>query len=85
MATPPKTAPTQVMIVEGEVATRSLIAEKLRSLGLRVVEAADAKEVSVYLRGGEPVDMIFRDIQLAPGSLEEAELGYASSARGKAR
>lgn len=62
------------MIVEPEVAIRALAADKLRELGLRVVEAANADEASSYLRAGAPVDLIFRNIQI-PGVSDDARQG----------
>ena len=49
MASELKPAPPQVMVVEAEVAIRTVVADKLREVGLRVVEAANAEEASLYL------------------------------------
>jgi PleD family two-component response regulator len=65
MASELKPAPPQVMVVEAEVAIRTVVADKLREVGLRVVEAANAEEASLYLKAGAPVDLVFRDIQVA--------------------
>ena len=59
-----KPAPIQVMIVEAEVSTRTIAADKLRQAGFRVVEAANAHEASTYLNAGRPVDLIFKGAML---------------------
>jgi CheY-like chemotaxis protein len=64
MASNLKPASARVMIVEGEVSVRTIAAEKLRQVGLSVVEAANSEEASLYLKAGAPVDLVFRDIQV---------------------
>ena len=64
MASRLKPAPMQVMIVEAEVATRTIVADKLRQAGFCVVEAASAHEASTYLNAGRPVDLIFKGVML---------------------
>lgn len=54
----------QVLLVEAEVTTRTIAADKLRDAGLRVVEAASTVEADAYLRRGEPVALILRDVQV---------------------
>jgi CheY-like chemotaxis protein len=68
MASQLKSAPTQVMIVETEVSTRTIVADKLREAGFCVVEAASAHEASTYLNAGRPVDLIFKGVMLGPSA-----------------
>jgi CheY-like chemotaxis protein len=68
MAPQLKPAPTQVMIVEADVSTRTIVADKLRQAGFRVVEAASTHEASTYLNAGEPVDLIFKGVALGPSA-----------------
>ena len=56
------------MIVEAEVSTRTIAADKLRQAGFRVVEAANAHEASTYLNAGRPVDLIFKGAMLGPST-----------------
>jgi CheY-like chemotaxis protein len=68
MAFQRKPAPTQVMIVEAEVSTRTIAAEKLRQAGFCVVEAASTREASIYLNAGRPVDLVFKGVMLGPSA-----------------
>jgi CheY-like chemotaxis protein len=68
MASRLKPDPMQVMIVETEVSTRTIAADKLRQAGFRVVEAASAHEASAYLNAGRPVDLIFKGVMLGPSA-----------------
>jgi CheY-like chemotaxis protein len=68
MASQLKPAPTQVMIVEAEVSTRTIAADKLREAGFSVVEAASTHEASTYLNAGRPVDLIFKGVILGPSA-----------------
>jgi CheY-like chemotaxis protein len=64
MATQLTPAPTKVMIVETDVSTRTIAADKLRQAGFRVVEAASVHEASAYLNARGPVDLIFKGVAL---------------------
>lgn len=69
MASEPKPAPAQVMaaqvmIVEAEVSIRTIVADRLREFGLRVIEAASSEEAAAYLRDGAPVDLVFGAVQM---------------------
>lgn len=61
------------MLVEDETLIRALLAEELRNLGLRVVEAATADEAWSYLSAGGQAHMVFSDIAM-PGSMNGVEL-----------
>jgi CheY-like chemotaxis protein len=74
MSSGAKPASKRVMIVEAEISVRTLAAEKLREAGLRVVEAANDDEAAVYLRNGDPVDVVFRGAELT-GDLQAAAEG----------
>ena len=71
MAAQLEPAPTQVMIVEADVATRTIVADKLRQAGFRVVEAASTQEASTYLNAKKPVDVIFNGVVLSPSAKDQ--------------
>jgi len=54
-----------VLVVEDDVLVRLAIAAHLRDVGYRVVEAVTAEEARAAMSGGEPVMLIFTDINLA--------------------
>jgi CheY-like chemotaxis protein len=56
-----------VLIVEDDLTLRATSAEILRSEGYRVREASGPREALEILRGTDPVDLIFSDMQLPPG------------------
>jgi CheY-like chemotaxis protein len=68
MAPQLKPAPTQVMIVEANVSTRTIVADKLRQAGFHVVEAANTHEASTYVNARRPVDVIFNRAVLNPSA-----------------
>lgn len=57
-----------VLIVEDEVLIRMATADHFRSKGYRVIETETADEAVLVLQTGEPVDVVFADVQL-PGSM----------------
>jgi CheY-like chemotaxis protein len=65
--------PAQVLLVEDEVMIRALLAEELRSVGLAVIEAANADEAWDYLTAGGKADLLFSDVTM-PGSMDGVEL-----------
>lgn len=68
----PCVVPT-ILYVEDEVLIRAFVAEGLRDEGFHVVEAANADEARTYLIAGDPVDLVFTDIDM-PGSTNGIEL-----------
>ena len=69
----PSPTPGQVLLVEDDVLIRVLLAEELRSAGLRVIEAANADEALSYFHTGAEIDLLFSDVQM-PGSMNGVEL-----------
>lgn len=68
----PRTA--RILVVEDEVLTRAFIAEELRLVGFRVIEADRADDALTYIKAAvEQVDLVFSDIQ-TPGSLDGLQL-----------
>jgi len=53
-----------------------MVSEYLRDHGYEVVEAADAAEALAVFEAGEPVDIVFSDVQM-PGSMDGAMLADA--------
>jgi CheY-like chemotaxis protein len=74
--TDPKSEFTQtVLVVEGEVLMRMVIAEYLRDCGFKVIEAANADEALMVLQQSElTINVVFTDIEM-PGSMD----GFALS------
>lgn len=62
-------APETVLVVEGEVLIRMVIAEYLRDCGFRVLEARNAEEATKILRTDERVDFVFINAVM-PGSVD---------------
>jgi DNA-binding NtrC family response regulator len=58
-----------ILVVEDEVLTRVASADYLRSCGYRVLEATGAGEAQAIFHSGEPIQILFTDVQL-PGDLD---------------
>jgi response regulator RpfG family c-di-GMP phosphodiesterase len=69
----PETLPACILVVEDEPLVRFPIAEALRELGIRVIEAASADEAWEYLQAGMPIDLVFTDHNM-PGSMTGEQL-----------
>jgi two-component system, response regulator PdtaR len=65
----PATDRMTVLVVEDDVLTRLVAAEELRSVGLSVVEAANADEALAVLQSPVAVALVFTDIHM-PGSMD---------------
>jgi CheY-like chemotaxis protein len=64
------TAPRTILVVEDEVLIRFAIADYLRDCGYRVLEAGNGAEAQeLVTRGGEPIHLVFSDIQM-PGTID---------------
>src|SRR6202022_4622633 len=58
-----------VLVVEDEILIRSAVAEFLRNLGYRVIEAADAAEAVAIFASRTQIDLVFSDINM-PGPMD---------------
>jgi CheY-like chemotaxis protein len=58
-----------VLVVEDEILVRFTVADYLRGAGYVVVEAVDAAEALGVFASGEPVDVVFTDVQM-PGPMD---------------
>lgn len=58
-----------ILVVEDEVLTRVASADYLRSCGYRVLEASSGVEAQTLFTSGEPIRVLFTDVQL-PGGLD---------------
>jgi DNA-binding response OmpR family regulator len=61
--------PAIVLLVEDEILIRAAVAEYLRRLHYRVIEAADAAEAIAVFSSGEPIDLVLCDVDL-PGTMD---------------
>jgi CheY-like chemotaxis protein len=62
-----------VLLVEDEILIRKNLAEELRDVNFRVIEAATAEEAWDYLQAGNTPDLIFSDVKM-PGAFDGLEL-----------
>ena len=61
------------MVVEDEILIRITVAEHLRGSGYTVVEAANAEEAIAVFASGEPIDVVFTDVNM-PGPMNGLSL-----------
>jgi len=61
--------PQTILVVEDEVLVRLNTADELRQAGFVVLEAVNADEAMVVLRGPEAVDLLFTDVRM-PGTAD---------------
>ncbi|WP_295546908.1 ATP-binding protein [uncultured Pseudacidovorax sp.] len=66
-----------VLVVEDEEAVRQIVAETLRDLGCRVLEAADSLAGMAMLRGSPEVRLLITDVGL-PGGMNGRQLADAA-------
>lgn len=78
--TEPLTPAIRVLVVEDEVLIRAFVADELRQAGFAVIEAGRAEEALSFLKGGEPVDVVFTDVQM-PGRLNGLQLAHELQTR----
>lgn len=72
----PKGAAETVLIVDGDVVTRTVIAEYLRHCGFRVLEAGTGKEAMLALQHPDfYVDVVLSDVEL-PGEMSGFDLSH---------
>ena len=58
-----------ILVVEDEILIRSAVAEFLRNVGYRVIEAADAAEAVAIFASRTQIDLVFSDINM-PGPMD---------------
>jgi len=58
-------APPTILVVEDEILVRLAVADYLRKCGYRVLEASSGEEAQTILLSGEPVEILFSDVNLA--------------------
>ena len=73
------TTPISVLLVEDEALISALVVDWLTESGFAVHEAATADAALAYLDAGNPVDVLFTDINL-PGRMNGAELAARARA-----
>jgi len=70
----PNQKPDTILIVDGDIITRTVISDYLRHCGYRVIEARDASEAQQALeQEGFNVDVILSDVEL-PGAMNGFQL-----------
>jgi DNA-binding NtrC family response regulator len=62
-----------ILMVEDEILIRMTAADHLRKRGFRVLEASNASEALSVFAAGEPIELVFTDIDM-PGSMTGAGL-----------
>jgi CheY-like chemotaxis protein len=60
-------APSTILVVEDEILIRMAVSDFLRECGYRVLEASTAEEAQSVFRAGEPIEILFSDIDLGGG------------------
>jgi CheY-like chemotaxis protein len=54
-----------VLVVEDDVLIRMAVSDYLRGCGYRVIEASSGEEAQTIFRTGEPVEVLFSDVNIA--------------------
>jgi DNA-binding NtrC family response regulator len=60
-------APSTILVVEDEVLIRLSVCDFLRECGYRVLEAGTGEEAQSIFESGEPIEVLFSDIDLGRG------------------
>jgi CheY-like chemotaxis protein len=60
-------APSTIVVVEDEVLVRMAVCDFLRGRGYRVLEASTGEEAQSIFRAGEPIEILFADVELGGG------------------
>jgi two-component system, response regulator PdtaR len=69
----PRSAPATILLVEDEVLVRLVVADRLRSEGMRVIEAKSGDEALWLLASTEQIDLVVTDIRM-PGTIDGVTL-----------
>lgn len=56
--------PSTILVVEDEILIRLPVCDYLRDCGYRVLEAASVAEAQAVFRMGEPIEIVFSDVNL---------------------
>jgi len=64
-----------ILMVEDEILIRMSAADHLRARGFRVLEASNASEALSVFAAGEPIELVFTDIDM-PGAMSGADLAH---------
>lgn len=72
--------PARILLVEDEIFIRMDVAATLRKAGFEVIEAARADAALEFVESGEPIDLVFTDVQM-PGTLDGLALAELVRAR----
>jgi CheY-like chemotaxis protein len=59
--------PSTILVIEDEVLIRLSVCDYLRQCGYRVIEGSTGEEAQRVLLAGEPVEVLFSDIDLGQG------------------
>ncbi|WP_256839757.1 response regulator [Sphingopyxis sp. KK2] len=62
-----------ILVVEDEFLIRFMLADSLREVGYRILEAANGVEALDILRSGQTVDLMVTDVRM-PGEVDGLEL-----------
>ena len=60
-------APSTILVVEDEVLIRLSVCDFLRECGYRVLEAGTGEDAQSIFESGEPIEVLFSDIDLGRG------------------
>ena len=69
----PRSAPATILLVEDEVLVRLVVADRLRSEGMRVIEAKSGDEALWLLASIDRIDLVVTDIRM-PGTIDGVTL-----------
>jgi DNA-binding response OmpR family regulator len=59
--------PSTILVIEDEILIRLAVCDYLRGCGYRVIEGSTGEEAQRVFRAGEPVEILFSDINLGRG------------------
>jgi two-component system, response regulator PdtaR len=69
----PRPAPATILLVEDEVLVRLVVADRLRSEGMRVIEAKSGDEALWLFASTDRIDLVVTDIRM-PGTIDGVTL-----------
>jgi CheY-like chemotaxis protein len=59
--------PSTILVIEDEILIRLAVSDYLRSGGYRVIEGSTGEEAQRVFQAGEPIEILFSDIDLGSG------------------